>query len=244
MGTSVITATTTTAAGPVSATVTLTVSPAALASIAVTPATPSIEKGTTQQFVATGTFTDATTQDLTKTVTWKSDTTTTATISNAAGSIGLATGVGTGSASISATSGPIVGSTTLTVDDGMLVSIAVTPAVATIAAGTSLQWSIATGTFDDGATQQLTDATWTSSAIGTATISNADTDAGLAMGVAMGMTTISAAEGSIKGSTTLTVTSASLVGIAVTPKTPSIAKGTTEQFTATGFFDDLLDGKT
>ena len=38
-------------------------------SIAVTPTDPSITKGTTQQFTAIGTYTDATTQDLTSQVT-------------------------------------------------------------------------------------------------------------------------------------------------------------------------------
>ena len=39
----------------------------------------------------------------------------------------------------------------------------------------------------------------------------------------------------------LTVTAAALVSIAVTPATPSIAKGTTQQFTATGTFSDSSD---
>ena len=64
-----------------------------LSSIAVTPANPSITKGKTQQFTATGTFSDGTTQNLTGTATWSSSTLTVATISTA----GLATSVGTGS---------------------------------------------------------------------------------------------------------------------------------------------------
>ena len=49
----------------------LTVTAATLASIAVTPASPSIGKGATQQFVATGTYSDNSTQNLiTSTVTW------------------------------------------------------------------------------------------------------------------------------------------------------------------------------
>ena len=48
------------------------VSGASLLSIAVTPANPSIAKGLTQQFKATGTYTDTSTQDLTSQVTWSS----------------------------------------------------------------------------------------------------------------------------------------------------------------------------
>ena len=64
-----------------------------------------------QQFTATGTYSDNSTQNLTSQVTWASATHSTATIT--AG--GLATGVGAGTSSISATLGLVVGSTVLTV---------------------------------------------------------------------------------------------------------------------------------
>src|ERR1039457_1519030 len=60
----------------------LTVTPAALVSIAVTPALPNIPRGAQQQFTATGTFTDGSTQDITATVQWSSASPTVATISN------------------------------------------------------------------------------------------------------------------------------------------------------------------
>ena len=88
-----------------------TVTPATLQSIAVTPANPSITKGATQQFTATGTYSDSSTQNLTASVTWASATLATATI--AAG--GLASGVGVGTSTISATLGAVSGSTLLTV---------------------------------------------------------------------------------------------------------------------------------
>ena len=97
---------------------------ASLVSIAVTPANPSIGKGATQQFIATGTYSDNSTQNLTSSVTWSSTNTAAATITSA----GLATGVATGSTTISAASGSISGSTNLTVTAPVLVSIAVTPA--------------------------------------------------------------------------------------------------------------------
>ena len=82
-----------------------------LQSIAVTPANPSVAKGLTQQFTATGTFSDSTTQNLTSQVTWASATTSVATI-NAAG---LATAVAPGTSTISAALGGVTGSTVLTV---------------------------------------------------------------------------------------------------------------------------------
>src|SRR5207249_10297921 len=119
----------------------------------------SIGKGTTQQFVATGTYSDGTTLDLTSTATWLSSNTAVASIS--AG--GLATGVAQGTSQISATSAGVTGSTTLTVAAAVLVSIAVTPASPSIGRGTTQQFA-ATGTYSDGSTLGLTSsATWLSS---------------------------------------------------------------------------------
>ena len=84
---------------------TLTVTDATLVSIEVTPTDPSIVDGMTQQFTATGVYTDASTQDLTTQVTWASSDDEVATVSNAADSKGLATAVGAGSTTVSATSG-------------------------------------------------------------------------------------------------------------------------------------------
>jgi len=83
-----------------------------LVSINITPSTISIASGgITQQFTAIGTYTDATTQNITSSVTWTSGTATVATINTT----GLATSVGMGTSTITATSGTISGSTTLIV---------------------------------------------------------------------------------------------------------------------------------
>ena len=97
-------------------------------SIAVTPADPSVPSGETEQFTATGTYSDNSTQNLTSQVTWASATPSVATISNASGSQGLATGVATGTSTISATLNGVTGSTVLTVSAAVLQSIAVSPA--------------------------------------------------------------------------------------------------------------------
>ena len=85
--------------------------PPALLSIAVTPANSSIPNGTSQQFTATGSYSDGSTQNLTNSVTWGSSNTSVATID----STGLATAVGTGNTTVSAVSGSVSGSTTLIV---------------------------------------------------------------------------------------------------------------------------------
>jgi 6-phosphogluconolactonase (cycloisomerase 2 family) len=216
----------------------LTVSGATLQSISVTPANPSIPLGNSQQFTATGVYTDGTTQPLTTAVTWSSSSPA-ATISNVAGSQGLATAAAVGTATISAAVDGLTGTATLTVTPATLLSIAVTPANPSIPAGLT-QAFVATGTYSDGSTQNLTTAaTWTSATPAVATISNAAPTSGTATGVAAGMSIITATLGNIVSvPITLTVTAAQLVSIAVTPANPTIVNGATEQFVATGTFTD------
>lgn len=220
----------------------LDVTAALLVSLAVTPATPSIALGTTQQFVATGTFSDSSTQDLSEEVWWSSSSTAVATVANSSGNEGLATSIATGAASITAThlATTIAASAALTVTPAVLVSLAVTPSLPSIALGTTQQFA-ATGTFTDSSTQDLTDqVTWTSSTPATATVSNGSGSEGLATSVATGSTTVTATHvgTAVVGGTTLTVTPAVLVSLVITPDTPWVLTGTTRQFTATGTFSD------
>ena len=229
-GQTLITATTAGIAGSS----TVTVTPAALVSIAVTPAIPTIPLGTTIQLAATGTFTDGSTQDITSSVQWNSSNSSIATISNTSGSVGLATSVATGNSTISATSGSISASATLTVSIAALVSITVNPASPSIALGTTQQF-FAIGTFTDGSSQDLTaSSTWASGNAGLATVSSN----ALATSMATGTVTISATFGSIVGSTPLTVTSAALVSITVNPTSASTPLGLNQAFTAAGTFTD------
>jgi uncharacterized protein YjdB len=224
-GTTTITAT----VGSLSDTSTLTIVPAHLTSIDVSPATPSIALGTTQQFTAVGNFDDGSTQLLTS-VTWSASPLSVSTID----AFGLATAVGTGTTTISATSGSVAGTATLTVSTATLVSLMVTPANATMAIGTSKQFT-ATGTFSDTSTQDLTASVlWSSSKATVATINNQ----GLGTSVALGSATITATLGTVSGSTGLTVANVHLVSITISPANPRIAKGTSIKLTATGNFSD------
>ncbi len=224
-----------------SGTAALTVTSATLTRIDVTPITSSIANGTTQQFVATGTFSDGTTQttqDITQFVTWTSTVPTVAAISNAPNKQGLATGVGVGSTIIRAALGSVVSNNaTLTVINATLQTITLAPATATIAVRTSLQF-IATGNFSGGITQDLTRlATWSSANTAIATVSNADKSQGVARGVSPGgPITITASFAGIPGTTNLTVVTGTLTGIAILPLTANVAVGLTQQFRANGTF--------
>ena len=211
---------------------------ATLVSIDVSPATPSVANGLTQQFTATGHFTDDSTQDLTTQVTWASSDGAVATVSNAASSNGLATTMDVGSTTVSATSGGVTGDTVLTVIDATLVSIEVLPATPSVASGLTQQFT-AIGHFTEDSTQDLTtQVIWGSWNSAVATVSNDPGSNGLATTTTAGSTTVSATSGSVIGDTVFTVTDAALVSIDVLPATPSVANGSTQQFTATGLFTD------
>ena len=92
----------------------LSLSPAGLVSIAVSPSDPSVSVGATQLFTATGTFSDNSTQTLAS-VTWTTSDSTISTIANDAGNRGNAIAVAAGSTTVTACAGSVCGSTTMTV---------------------------------------------------------------------------------------------------------------------------------
>ena len=193
--------------GTITGTASLSINPPALVSIAVTPITVSVVQGTTQQFQAVGTYSDGTTQDVTATATWTSGNTAVITTNNA----GLASGVGAGSTALIATLGQVSGTAAITVTATALASIAVTPLTPSAPAGTVLQFT-ATGTYGDGSTQDLTaSATWSSDTSTVAAIAAT----GLASPLTTGTANVTATQGTVSGSTVLTVTSAGVVATAM-----------------------------
>jgi uncharacterized protein YjdB len=190
---------------------------------------------TTAQFTAIGTFSDHSTKSLTSQVSWSSSAGAVATISNTAGTSGLAKAVGAGTTTISATSGNIVGTATLTVTNATITSIVVTPANPTIDVGTQQQFT-ATGNFSDGTAQDISNiVAWSSSVSNIAVIT---TNSGLATGKNQGTSTITATFASVSGNTTLTVSLANLVSVAIKPVNPTIAQSTSLSLAVTGTFTD------
>jgi hypothetical protein len=87
----------------------LTVTPAAITSISVSPNVVFIGVGSNKQYSATGTFTDGSQRDVTRSVVWSTSSSALATID----SYGLGTSTGDGSAQITATAGTVSGSATM-----------------------------------------------------------------------------------------------------------------------------------
>ena len=130
-----------------------------LTSIAVTPVNPAIPAGSSQQFTATGTYSNGSTQNITSQVTWTSSSTGVASINTS----GLATGVAAGTSTISAAQGAVSGSAALTVQSAPLTvttsslssGLVGTTYSATLAASggaSPYTWSITTGSLPSGLT--------------------------------------------------------------------------------------------
>jgi uncharacterized protein YjdB len=183
-----------------SASVTVAATTATLSSISIAPATASVAVGSTQQFTATGNYSDGSTADLTQQVTWSSSASSVATIN----AIGVAKGVAAGSATITAAlnGASATASLAVTASTATLSSIAVTPSDPSITSGNTEQFT-ATATYSDGSTANVTSqVSWKSSDTAVATIDAS----GLATGAAAGSTTITASLNGVSGTTTLTVT--------------------------------------
>ena len=208
-----------------------------LVSITVKPTTAALAAGFTQAFTAIGTYADGSASAITSTVTWSSSGPAVATASNSQGTQGLASALAPGSTLITATSGSIISPpATLAVTSATLVSVAVTPASASISLANQQQYT-ATGTFTDGTTQNITnDVTWTSSDTTKVVI----VGSGLATGVAITSSpvTITASKGTVQGTAMALVNAANVLSIAITPGNPTIAQGTSEQFTAIATLDN------
>nr|8GYR_B Chain B, LigA [Leptospira interrogans] len=85
----------------------ITVTPAILTSIQISPVKHCLVKGLTEKFSATGIYSDNSSKDITSAVTWHSSNNSVATISNTKGYQGQAHGTGTGTVDIKATLGNV-----------------------------------------------------------------------------------------------------------------------------------------
>ena len=213
-------------------TVQITVTDAILTAIQVTPPSVSLAKGQTQQLTATATYSDNTTANVTGSVAWLSDDTATATIPPN----GLLTGVEQGTAEVTASLDGITGNTVqITVTDAILTAIQVTPPSVSLAKGQTQQLT-ATATYSDNTTANVTGSVaWLSDDTATATIP----PNGLLTGVEQGTAEVTASLDGITGNTVqITVTDAILTAIQVTPPRVWLAKGQTQQLTATATYSD------
>jgi len=169
----------------------------------VSPVSPSVNVGASQQFTATAKDSNGNTISGI-TFTWASSATSVASINT---SSGLANAVSAGTAQITATAQGVTSpANTLTVIP-VLTSISVSPASPTVTVGGSQQFT-ATAKDSNGNIMSGITFTWASSATGVASI---NTSSGLASAISAGTTQISASAQGVTGpADTLTVTAAQL----------------------------------
>ncbi|MEN0060441.1 MAG: Ig-like domain-containing protein, partial [Bdellovibrio sp.] len=126
----------------------------------------------------------------------------------------------------------------LTVTSAQLQTITVNPPQAAMPAGLSQQMT-ATGTYNDSSTADITHSvTWSSSNSSVATVSNLTGTQGLLNSVASGVTVVTATLGAYSGQAGISVSAATLTGLSISPTNPHVAKGFSQQFTATGTYSD------
>lgn len=209
------------------------ISAATLDSIDIAPSVARRAQGTRINFQATGRYSDGTIQDVTTQVSWGAADTAVANISNAFGNQGQATTLSTGTTDITATLDNVVGNSSLTSSAAQLLAINVEPMILSLPAGTNLSLN-ANGSFSDGSTQRLNgQVTWESDNTRVAAV-NSDVLNTLVPGSAR----ISASLGTISGNAALTVTTATLSSLQISPATPTLAVGTQTQLQATAIYSD------
>lgn len=227
------TATLTAAFGGKTATTTVTVTTAALSSISISPSAATLAISGRVKLVATGTYADGTTSDLTASAVWTSSAPTVAAVST-----GTVTGLAVGSATLTASFGGKSGAAVITVSAAKLLSITVAPLSGTLPMGTTLSFK-ATGLYEGGASRDITaDVTWSTDDTAVATISNAAGTAGRASPVAVGATTVRAKLDGVEGSASLSVTAAGVTSITIAPSALSMVRGTKQFATATANYSD------
>lgn len=176
------------------------VSEATITRLALQPEDGIVPVGLQSQFTATAYLSDGTTLDVSQSplLYWSSSDPEIASVSNAAGSKGLVTGMTAGSASIQASGSvsgvPFAVSAPMTVSPAVVTSLAISPESASVAVGAKRQFQ-AMATLSDGAVREVTrDAalSWLSDDPAIAIISNAEGSRGEASGLAEGTALISA----------------------------------------------------
>lgn len=199
--------------------------------IGVSPKTATINAGGTQQYTAIGYYSNGTQKDMTSSVVWTSSSTSVATVS--AG--GAALGVAAGTTTITAYSGSISGTASLTVINTVPVSIVVTPANKTVGLGQTQQFT-AIATYADESTKDVTAlCAWSSEVTSVATITS---PGGLASALSQGTTSITCLYLALSASTNLTVGPPVPVALQISPANPTAGVGSTVPFTAVTLYSD------
>jgi uncharacterized protein YjdB len=204
--------------------------PPVVTTVTVSPASASVAVGATSALQAT--VKDQNGNSMTgQTVTWSTNNAAAATVNSS----GVVTGVAAGSATISATSSGVSGTSAITVTVGpppppVVTTITVAPTSASVVAGASTTL-VATVKDQNGSVMTGQTVTWSTSNAAAATVNSS----GVVTGVATGSATITATSSGKTGTSSITVTAVAPVvtTVTVSPTSASVVAGATTTLQAT-----------
>ena len=214
----------------------ISVTPAKLDAISLTPSMAETPAGTSLQYQLFGVFSDGTSHDLTTFAHYQ-------TSDNAIASIdsqGLATAhkYTAQPVTVMASYNGLQTTASLKVTAGLLDHIEVTPATQSIAIGHkgALQ---ARAFYSDKTSNDITAlATWSVDDDEIASVDNTQTESGSVLGINEGVVTVTASFEGKTASNTTTVTAAVLEGVSITPINDTMAAGFSQQYALTALFSD------
>lgn len=229
----------------VSNTVVVEVTPAALQTIAIMPtAAVELSVGGTKRLTAVGTFSDASTRDVTGLVNWRSTDAGVVSVVSSGSAAGTVKGEAVGGPTTVVATEPrtgVPGSKLISVTAKAENSISITPAgVTSRPVGTEFRYE-AILTFTDASFDNVSEAVqWQSSDPAIAMVSNEPGSKGKMFGRTVGSVTVTASGGGLTSApVTFTVLSGVLQSIVIAPSTPQSKNiGETAQFTAQGSYSD------
>ncbi|HMT03659.1 MAG TPA: Ig-like domain-containing protein [Burkholderiales bacterium] len=234
--------------GSVSGSANLTVNAATLQSAAISSISSIMVAGTNQQLTAIGIFSDGSKQDITLSVKWSANDNNLASISNTPGSVGVLSAINIGTIIVNISlptnitnslnsnakfKNTLASLATLSIisSSSPIKSIQVSPSNYKMYVGTQQQYN-AEAILEDGTQYDVT------SSVVWSEPNNFINSQGYLTAKFATNTSITATLGALSGSTNLTVVSASLQSIAISPINPTVGIGIPLQFTATGTFSD------
>ncbi len=200
-----------------------------LKSISISPYTDSLAKGTRLNFTVTGFYSDNSNEDISSQVNWSSQTPGLATVDET----GYVDAIATGMVTISVAINGLTVNRQLTVTPATLDSLEIIPVQIEIAAGTQQDYT-AMGIFSDGSVQNITNQVdWVSSDVNVASFSTSQITS-----FSVGNSVISASLEDVESHAALQVNAAILERIEINAFNSTLAKGTQEPLTVSGFFSD------
>ena len=181
-------------------------------------------------------LTDGSSQDVTSLAAWSIKDTRGSDVARI-DSDGLATADNLGQARVAARYNPTTGATLLEVTPAALTKLLISPSSASIAKGTTVNFS-ASGEYSDGSTADVTTSvSWSVLDVMGSGVAAIDSH-GTALGVATGVASVRADLSGITASAQLTVSSAVPSTLSIRPTDATVARGLRQRFTALAGFSD------